>query len=267
MEKLNLPLQLDRPLAIFDIESTGSTPRADRIIEIAIIKLLPDGNMEEYVFRVNPEVPIPPEATEIHGITDADVAGLPPFREVAPKILQILENCDLAGYNIIRFDIPMLVEEFERAGYHFDLAGRRLIDAQKIFHKREPRDLSAALKFYCNEEHIEAHGAAADARATLKVLVAQLLRYPDLPHDVDELDRYCNQKPASWVDREGKLKWENGEIVLNFTKNKGKPLREIINHDPNLLKWLLNSDLPRDMKEIIRNCMKGNWPSPPPVLQ
>lgn len=263
MKNINLPLKLDRPLAIFDIESTGPTPRADRIIEIAIIKLFPDGSMEEYVFRVKPEIPIPPESTEIHGITDADVAGLPTFGELAPKLIHILENCDLSGYNVIRFDIPMLVEEFERVGYHFELEGRRIIDAQRIFHKREPRDLSAALNFYCNEEHLEAHGAIGDALATLKVLGAQLLRYPDLPRNIDELDKYCNQRPSSWVDREGKLKWENGEIVLNFTKNKGKSLREIINHDPNLLKWLLNSDLPRDMKEIIHNCMKGNWPSPP----
>lgn len=255
--------KLDRPLAFFDIEATGATPRADRIVEIAILRLLPNGQQDFHNYRVNPGMPIPPEATRIHGISDADVASCPLFPAIAKELLALLENCDLAGYNVSRFDIPMLQEEFLRAGITFDIEGRRVIDPQRVFHRRVPRDLTAALAYYCNEMHLDAHGAEADVRATLRVLEAQFERYPDLPQDMDALHDYCNPRDPSWADRTGRLRWAEGVIVLNFGKKKGTPLREVMRDDPGFVKWILRSDFPRDTKDLIENAMAGRWPEPP----
>lgn len=254
---------LDRPLAVFDLETTGISPRVDRIIELAVVKLCPDGSMSTYCRRVNPGIPIPPETTRIHGITDEDVAGCPPFKDLAAEIFELLEGCDLAGYNVARFDIPMLAEEFLRAGFDFDGPYRRAVDAQRIFHRREPRDLAAALRYYCDEEHEDAHGAEADARATLRVLEGQFRMYEDLPRDVASLDQYCSTRRPEWVDRTGKLKWQNGEVILNFSRRKGEALRSIIESDRGFVKWMLASDLPRDMRDIVQEATEGRWPKPP----
>lgn len=260
-----LPLKLERPLAVFDIESTGINPRQDRIIELAIIKIFPDGATERHVFRMNPEINIPAAATAIHGISDADVADKPPFRKLAPAIKEILGDCDLCGFGASRFDVPMLMEEFARAGLPFDDSKLRVVDVQRIFHKREPRDLSAALVFYCGTRHTDAHSAEADVEATISVLEAQLKRYTDLPTTVEALDAYCNPpKDASWADRTGKLKWEEGEIVINFgTQNKGRKLRDLSRNNPKYLKWILTSDFPSDTKEIVAGALENRFPIPP----
>ena len=205
-------------------------------------------------------MPIPSEATKIHGISDSDVAESPTFCEIAPEVFRLLEGCDLAGYNIIRFDIPMLIEEFLRADIQFDINGRRIIDAQRIFHRHEPRDLSAALKFYCGEMHFDAHGAETDTLATIRVLEAQFERYSDLPRDINALDEYCNLRNPDWVDRTGKLKWVNNEIVLNFGKKKGELLRNLIQGDHSFIKWMLKSDFPRDMQKIVKDALEDKWP-------
>lgn len=249
--------QLDRPLAVFDIESTGTNPRADRIIELAIIKIMPKGNKEVHTFRCNPGIPIPREATAIHGITDADVANEPLFKAIAPEIYRLLENCDLGGYNIIRFDVPMLIEEFLRSSITFNLEGRRLIDAQRIFHKREPRDLKAALAFYCDELFLEGHHAEADAQATVRVLEGQFERYSDLPHNLDDLDKYCELRDPSWVDRDGKLRWTGGEITINFGKKKGEKVADLARRDPGYLKWILKGDFSSDTKAIVTKILEG----------
>lgn len=249
--------QLDRPLAVFDIESTGTNPRADRIIELAIVKLLPKGGQQVLTYQVNPGIPIPPEAAAIHGITDADVANKPLFRAIAPELYRELDGCDLGGYNIIRFDIPMLIEEFQRASLNFSLDGRRVIDAQRIFHKREPRDLKAALAFYCNELFLDGHRAEADALATLRVLEGQFERYGDLPRDLSELDKYCSVRDPSWVDRDGKLRWAGGEITINFGKKKGEKLRDLARTDPSFLRWILKGDFASDTKEIVAKILEG----------
>jgi len=255
--------KLDHPLAVFDIEATGTSPRADRIVEIAVIKMEPDGTRSTHTSRVNPGIKIPAEATRVHGITDADVAACPSFPDIAPGLFELLQGCDLAGYNLLRYDIPMLVEEFLRAGIDFRAEGRRVVDAQRIFHRREPRDLSAALLFYCDASHSDAHGAEADAAATLRVLEGQLKTYPDLPHDIGQLDLYCNPRAPDWADRTGRLRWVNGQVVLNFGKRKGEPLKDIIERDPNYIKWMLTSDFPRDTQEIVRAATEGTWPTPP----
>lgn len=257
---------LDRPLAVFDIEATGTSPHADRIVELAVVRIQPDNTRSRHTWRVNPGMPIPPGATAIHGISDADVVNCPLFGAIAGDVLKVFDGCDLGGYNVLRFDIPMLEEEFLRARLKLDLDGRRVIDAQRIFHRKEPRDLTAALAFYCGEMHLDAHGAVADTEATVRVFEAEFQRYPDLPRTVEELDAYCNPRDPNWVDRTGKLKWESGEVVLNFGRQKGARLKALIENDPGFIKWMLRCDFPRDLKEIVAKAQQGTWPLPPTAL-
>ncbi|HBA85259.1 MAG TPA: DNA polymerase III subunit epsilon [Verrucomicrobia bacterium] len=259
-----MKLKLERPLAVFDIESTGINRKADRIIDLAIVKMLPKGKAEPFTFRFNPEMPIPPESTAIHGIHDEDVVNCPTFKEKAAEVLQLLEDCDLGGYNVLGFDIPMLTEEFLRAGIAFVMEGRRVFDAQRVFHKREPRDLTAALRFYCSEMHLGAHGALEDVLATIRVMEGQYQRYTDLPNELDELDAYCNPRDPAWVDRNGRLKWTAGEVIVNFSKKQGQKLRDIVRDDPGFIHWMLKSDFPKDTKDILQNALKGIYPTPPP---
>ena len=235
----------------------------DRIVELAVLRLSPDGTRTANTLRINPEIPIPPDATAIHGIHDEDVADCPTFAERAEEILGLFDACDLCGYNVLRFDVPMLTEEFLRVGINFEMKGRRTIDPQRIFHRNEPRDLSAALVFYCGEQHLNAHGAAADVDATVRVLEAQFERYPDLPRDVADLDRYCEPRSRDWVDLTGKLKWSQGEVAINFGKKRGVPLRTILDEEPGYAKWILRSDFPTDTREIVANALEGTWPTPP----
>ena len=259
-------LQLDRPLAFLDIESTGANRATDRIIDLAIIRLEPDGRREEALFRVHPGVPIPPEVSKIHGIRDEDVKDAPPFAQVADAIAQMLAGCDLGGYNLLRFDIPMLQEEFRRAQRTFDMTGRRIIDVQRIYHRREPRDLSAALMFYCGQTHAGAHGALADTDATIRVLEGQLERYPDLCRDAAGLAEYSNPAQPGWVDAEGKLAWDKeGEVVLNFGPQKGKRLRDLVKGDKGFLDWMLKKDFSTELKNIIREALLGRYPPRPPT--
>lgn len=260
-----LPIKLHRPLAIFDIESTGISPRVDRIIELAIIRIHPEGRIENRTWLVNPTIPIPLETTAIHGISDEHVADCPTFTDIARDVQDYLENCDLGGFNVDRFDIPMLCEEFQRSGIFFDVDSRRVIDAQKIFHQREPRTLSAALSFYCDEEHTDAHGALPDADATLKVLSGQFARYGDLPLDIEELDRLLNPRDPFAADRSGKLRWLDGEIIINFGRKKGKRVRDLAEQDPGYLKWILKSDFPMDTRKIVEDALNGRFPDPPPI--
>lgn len=253
--------KLKRDIAVFDIESTGDNPYSDRIIEIAVIRLAPTGERRVHKWRINPGIPIPAEAMAIHGISDADVAGCPAFRALAAEIGAVFENCDLAGFNLLGFDIPIIVEEFKRAEVAFDLKGRRIIDAQRIYHKREPRNLSAALAFYRGEMHLDAHGAEGDALATLRVLEGQFDKYPDLPADIDVLHEYCNIRKTDWVDAIGKLKWMNNEVAVNFGQKRGATLRSVAQNDPGFLKWMLKGDFPSDTKEIVRKALEGEFPA------
>lgn len=256
-------LVLDRPLAVFDIESTGTDVQQDRIVELAIVRLNPDGARETRTWRVNPGVPIPAEVTAIHGIRDADVADQPPFADIAKDVAAALDGCDIGGYNVVRFDIPMLEAEFRRARFPFQFEGRRVVDAQRIFHIKEPRDLSAAVLLYCGRPHVNAHGAAADAEATLEVIEGQLARYADLPRDVAGLDAFCAARNADWVDRTGRFKWVNGEIVVNFGSKKGQKLKDLVAANSSFLTWILTNAFPIDTKELIRGARDGVFPEPP----
>jgi DNA polymerase-3 subunit epsilon len=259
-----LKLKTDRPLAVFDIEATGTNARTDRIIDLAIVRIAPDGQRENFTFRFNPERPIPPEATAIHGIHDEDVKHSPKFRDKAKDVERVFAGCDLAGYNHIRFDIPMLQEEFIRAEMKFDMEGRRVLDAQRIYHQREPRDLSAALAFYCNELHLGAHGALDDVLATVRVIEGQFEKYRDLPQDIEELDKLCNPRDASKIDSGGKFKWIGGEATFTFGPHQGKKLRDIARNEKTFLQWMLRKDFPRDTLEIVQGALEGKFPTPPP---
>ena len=260
---LPAPLHLDRPLVVFDLEATGLNKRVDRVVSIALIRYETDGTSHQINYLLNPTVPIPEESTAIHGITNEDVADAPAFAELAPVILRHFDGADLAGYNILGYDIQMLAEEFARAGITFSTEGRRIIDAQRIFFRNEPRDLSAALQYYCGETHEDSHDALGDVIATIRVLGGQFQKYPELPADLDQLHEYCDPRDPAWADRTGRLKWSGGEIVFNFGKFQGQSLRQAVAEDPNFLNWLLRSDFPEDTKQIVRNAQAGAYPSPP----
>lgn len=259
-------LALDRPLVVFDTETTGTNPRCDRIIEIACVKVHPDGRQETFVRRMNPGIPIPPASTAIHGITDADVEGLPRFADIASELAAFLEVCDLAGYNMTGFDLPVLRIEFLRAGVTFDIATRRLLDAQRIFFAREPRHLAAAARFYCESEHDGAHGALADAEMTLRVLAGQFQKYRDLPREVGQLHELFCAGLERDMDPEGRFRLINGEPTVNFGRNRGRTLKDISREEPGFLRWILKGDFSEPVKEIARRFLpldEGRLDSPP----
>ncbi len=257
------PLKLDRPLCFLDVEATGLTPRADRIIELAIIKISPDSTETAHTWLLNPGVPIPVETVAIHGITDEGVKSCPSFAAVAHDIRAFIGDADLGGFNITRFDIPILCEEFSRAGIAFETDSRRILDAQRIFHTREPRNLAAALVFYCGREHTDAHGADADTRATIDVVVGQFKRYPDLPTNLEALDQMLNPRDPFNADRAGRFRWIDGQLAVNFGKKKGARVLDLIRDDPGFLKWIIRSDFPMDTRAIAENALNGSLPEPP----
>lgn len=254
------PIPLDRPLVILDIEATGLSTRTDRIIELAAIRIDEDGTETRGYWLLNPTIDIPIETTAIHGIRDEDVKDQPTFKDKALEILMFFGEADLGGFNAGHFDIPLLQEEFKRAGIPFDIDRRRLLDAQKIFHAHEPRNLSAAVRFYCGHDHEDAHGAEADAEATLEVIRGEFAKYDDLPKDMDTLDRTYNPNDPLNADRRGMLRWVNGVLTINFGKKKGESVAELVKSDPGFLKWITKNDFPFDTREICENALKGIFP-------
>jgi DNA polymerase-3 subunit epsilon len=240
-------LQLTRPLAIIDLETTGVNLGTDRIVEIAIVKIMPDGKQSVKRKLINPEMTISTGSIDIHGITNEMVKDAPSFRQVANELKQFLDNCDLAGYNSNRFDIPMLVEEFLRVGMEFEGKGRKLLDVQKIFHMMEQRTLSAAYRFYCHKELEGAHGAEADASATWEVLVAQVSKYPQLGTNIDTILKCIGEEQV--VDFARRFVLENGVEVFNFGKHKGRSVAEILKAEPQYYDWMMKGDFPLHTKQ------------------
>ena len=255
-----MELVLERPLVFFDIESTGTNPYRDRIVEIAVIKVMPDGTREDIVRRINPTIPIPEGASAVHGIYDADVADAPTFDVIAHNLFNYLDNCDLAGYNIVKFDVPMLQEEFKRCGLVLDMKERKLIDVFNIFCRLYPRTLSAAYEFFCGGNLEDAHSALADTDATVSVLLGQLAKHPELPREMAGLAEFSAARDADFVDSEGRLKFSGSEVVVNFGKNSGRRLRDLAVEDPGFLRWMLRSDFSEEVKNIIRNALSGKFP-------
>ena len=245
-----MQLNLRNPLVFFDLETTGIDIAKDRIVEISMVKVMPNGEEIVKTRRINPGMPIPPESTAIHGITDEDVKDCPKFKEIAKSLAAQIEGCDSAGFNSNRFDIPMLAEEFLRAGVDVDLNRRKFIDVQTIFHKMEQRNLTAAYKFYCNKDLANAHSAEADTMATYEVLKAQLDRYPELENDVNFLSKYSSF--TNNVDFAGRMVYnEKGQEVINFGKYKGRLVEEVLKSDPSYYAWIMNGDFPLNTKKML----------------
>ena len=269
-----MEINLTRPLVVFDLETTGINIATDRIVEIAVLKIFPDGHEEFRRHLVNPGIPIPPEVTAIHGISDDDVKDKPFFKDLAGNLNAFMQNCDLVGYNSIKFDIPVLVEEFLRAGIEFEMKSRRFIDVQNIFHKMEQRTLKAAYKFYCSKELINAHSAEADTRATYEILKAQLDRYSDTEftdHEGKVSKPIINDVKAlhdfSFYNKNADLAGQiifnaKGQEVFNFGKHKGKTVEEVFRIEPSYYDWMMKGEFLLSTKKLItaiklRNFNKG----------
>jgi DNA polymerase-3 subunit epsilon len=257
-------LQHDKPIVFIDLETTGTNPVSDRIVEITVLKLNPDGSEKLISTLVNPEQPIPPQASAVHGITDTDVADEPLFKQYAKSINEFLTGCDICGYNVKRFDLPMLEAEFKRAGIIFSRGGRDVIDPMVIFHKKEPRDLKAAYKKYCGKDLVNGPRTEVDVRATVEILDAQLEIYEDVPQHTHDLHVYCCADGEDcWVDEDGKFIWSENEVICNFgKKHYGRKLRDIAADAPDYLQWIASSDFTLEVKELACKALRGEFPTP-----
>ena len=247
-----MSLNITRPIVFFDLETTGVNIVKDRIVEISILKVFPNGNRESKTWLINPTIPIPNETTKVHGITDEKVKNEPNFKELYLEIFDLIKDCDLAGYNSNKFDIPLLVEEFLRCDKHFKFSDFKAIDVQNIFHKMEQRTLSAAYKFYCDKDLINAHSAEADTQATYEILLAQIEKYKELKNDTNFLSEFSKRGGKS-IDMAGFIKLnEKNQLVLTFGKNKGRTLEAIYEENPGYFSWVIQADFPQFTKNILR---------------
>ncbi len=243
-------LELNKPIVFFDLETTGLDVSADRIVEISILKIDVNGNKDSMTRRVNPEIPISEESTSIHGISNEDVKDEPNFKTLGPEIKNFIGNADLAGYNSNKFDIPMLVEEFYRHDIEFDISKRKMVDVQNIFHKMEQRTLSAAYKFYCDKELVNAHSAEADVIATHEILEAQLGRYSELERNTNFLSEFSRMKNN--VDLAGRIVYnDKKEEVFNFGKYKNRTVRDVLSKDPSYYSWMMDANFPNETKRVL----------------
>jgi DNA polymerase-3 subunit epsilon len=242
-------LALKRPIIFFDLETTGTDAVNDRIVELAMVKIMPDGTRDKYVKRINPGIPIPAETTAIHGIKDEDVKDAPSFKQIAHNLYEWMKGCDLGGYNSSKFDLPALAEEFLRAGVDIDFSERHMVDAQQIFFKMETRTLSAAYNFYCNKILENAHSAEADTLATIEILEAQLERYEQLANDVKGLDAFSMGE--GYVDYARRMVMKDGHPVFNFGKHKGKKVEDIFTAEPQYYDWMMQADFSLHTKQKI----------------
>ena len=254
-------LNLERPMVVFDLETTGLDIQKDRIVEIACVKLQMDGGRTTLTYRINPGIPIPEAASQVHGIYDHDVANAPGFVEVADELAQFLTGCDFSGFNLERFDLPLLKNEFERTGKAFPTEAVHIVDVHKVFILKEPRDLSAAYRFYCNKNLDNAHSAEADATATADILLAQVEHYDDLPSNVAQLHAFCHTPRPGWVDADGKLRWKDGEPVLSFGKHKNRSLKELASDERGYLQWIAGADFSSEFIGIIKDALDGKFPT------
>jgi DNA polymerase-3 subunit epsilon len=238
------------------LETTGVNTARDRIVEISVLKILPDGSKEEKTVRVNPGMLIPPGATKVHGITDEDVAGLPSFSHYSESLLAFFDGCDLGGFNAIKFDVPLLVAEFSRAGHSFDLEGRNVVDPMVIFHIYEPRDLTAAYQKYCGKTLEDAHTATADVRAAAEIFQAQVQLYPDLPKGMGELHEVCQRRNPDWIDDEGRLIQSEQGPLIAFGKYNGRTLYDLAAEDPDYLQWILSNDFSQEVRNLVADALE-----------
>lgn len=258
-----MQLNLKRPIIFFDLETTGVNVASDRIVELCVIKVMPNGDKDAKERRINPGIPIPKESSEIHGIYDEDVKDCPSFKEIAKSLYDFMKDCDLAGYNSNKFDVPLLVEEFLRAGIDFEVEKMNLVDVQNIFHKMERRTLSAAYKFYCGKQLVGAHGAMADTKATLEIFEEQIKRYADkkfaddagnmsvmIKNDMNYLHEFSKRNRS--VDLMGRIVLNDDDVeVFNFGKHKGRPVEEVLTEEPGYYQWMMKGDFPLYTKRVL----------------
>ena len=259
-------LKLEKPMAFIDLETTGPRYYADRIVEFSVLKINPDGREEYKSRRVNPEMPISPGAMEKHGITDAELADEPVFRKLAKGIYEFLDGCDLSGFNILGFDLPLLEHEFERVGIEFSRDNRQIVDSMAIYHMREPydpdepRNLGAAYQKFCGKELTKAHSADSDVRASAEILDAQIGMYGDLPCDVEELCSVCLEPRENFVDTAGRFVWFEEEAAFNFGKYRGRSVREIAEEYQDYLGWMLTQEFSPEVRDIVTRAFEGEFP-------
>lgn len=254
-------LKLTRPIAFIDIGTTGLNTQQDRIIDICVIKIHPNGTEEKLNSVINPNIPISIESTQIHGITDTDVKGKPTFEEFAQKLIDFIDDCDLGGFGT-KFDLSFLESEFKRAGINYSREGRQIVDVQIIYHKLEPRDLNAAHLKYCGKPLENAHRAHIDVRATIDVLESQLRQHDILPRDISSLYEFCNPKDPTWIDDDGKFAWFEEKAIINFGAHRGKTLEFINKNHPDYFNWIISKDFSAEVKEIVKKAINGKFPEP-----
>ncbi|MFH1868287.1 MAG: 3'-5' exonuclease [Candidatus Omnitrophota bacterium] len=255
-------MKIAKPIIVFDLETTGTWVGKDKIVEIGMIKLMPDGTKQEYLKRLNPGIKIPPSVIRIINITDDDVKNEPPFKDIAKEVLEFIGDCDLGGFNIQRFDIPILEREFVEAGYSFHWQNRDIYDAQKIYHLHEKRDLTAAYQFYCKKELYGAHSALADAAATIDILDAQIDKYGSQEQGMESLKDFEYELSSNYFDKERKFCWWNGELYPTFGKyGRKKHIKDIVKNDREYLVWILSKDFSDDIKVLIEKALSGEFPS------
>lgn len=260
-------IQFNRPIVFFDLETTGLNRSSDRIVEFTFLKINPDGSEELKGDRVNPEIPIPKEASDIHGINNEDVANKPRFSDYAETIRDFLNGCDLGGFGIRDFDLAILQAEFRRAGLEFTIKGRNIIDTLVIFHKLDPRDLPAAYTKYCGKNVENSHTSEIDVRAAAEILDGQLAMHRELPREIDKLHDICNPKESNWIDCNGKFIWSEGDAIFNFGKYRGKSLREIATENPGYLQWIVGvGDFSIEVKDIALQALDDEFPELPENL-
>jgi len=254
-------LKLERPLVFFDLETTHLDVNLARIVELALVKIFPDDTTESFLTRINPGIPIPADATQVHGINNFDVMDKPTFQEVAVDVYSIIKNCDLAGYNLISYDVPILISELKRAGINYSTENVHIIDVLTIFRMKERHDIASAFRFYCQKELEGAHSALNDTQATLEIFLAQLKKYADLPQDVKKLHQFCNQRDERFVDDDKKFMWKDGEACFTFGKYKGATLKKVVKNDLEYLTWMLDQDFSPEVQQIIRSAINGKFPA------
>jgi DNA polymerase-3 subunit epsilon len=259
---IDFPVNLQKPVIFFDVETTGLDPKYDRLIELGAVKIFPDGARETFHQRFNPQMRIPAEVSALTGISNEDVATAPTFAQLAPVVSSFFDGADIAGYNVARFDAKVMTEEYKRVGMDFRLAERALLDVQTIFHLKEKRDLSAAYKYYCDKNLEGAHSATADSNATLDIFLAQMKRYEDLPKDMSGLHKFCRANKERFVDSEGKFSWRDGEAIFNFGRYKSQTLRAVAKADTAYFHWMISPErqFAQDVIDICYKAMKGEFP-------
>jgi DNA polymerase-3 subunit epsilon len=256
-------LQVDRPLAIFDLETTGTDVARDKVVDICILRVCPGGkDAETFGSLVHPERSIPAEATAVHGIGDEDVVDAPSFPQLAAELVKMFDGADLAGFNVLAFDIPLLTAEFQRCGIAWPEKTARVVDAHLIYKRKQPHDLASAVRLFARRFHDGAHRAQADVMATLDVLDGELAMYPELPRGTTALAEWCATKEPGFVDFDGKLRWRGGEAVFTFGKVQGLSLREVAKNDRGFLEWMVKKDFSTEVKSICLDALKGRFPTP-----